>query len=508
MSFARFLERWADQRPDAIALHCRGVDVSYSTLWARIDAVTPALAREFGVRPGDRVAYLGYNDPELIVLLFALARLGAMLVPLNFRLAGPELAEIAAHAEVSVLLADRDFAAPVAAIRTGLPSLRVAGFANGPSNRPLDRDETGWADWAALTPRGASPVAEMGTDACPMMIVYTSGTTGKPKGAVHTQEGMLWNIVCATHGQDFTADDHVLMSLPMFHVGGLCIQTLPALHAGARVTMHPRFDPGAWLRDVAALRPNVSLLVPATVRAVIEHPDWPAARLGSLRLLNMGSSVVPQHFIQAFLDRQVPVGQVYGATETGPVSIVLRTEDSTRSVGSTGKPALHCDVRLVDQAGEDVPRGSVGEIWLRGKNMMAGYWKDAENPAFREGWFHSGDLARVDERGFYWVVGRSKEMIISGGENIYPAEIENILAASPAILDCAVVGRADAKWGEVAVAIVVRAPSSLLEAGDVLALLEGRIARYKHPREIRFVASLPKTALGKVQKADLMKLID
>jgi fatty-acyl-CoA synthase len=247
--------------------------------------------------------------------------------------------------------------------------------------------------------------------------------------------------------------------------------------------------------------------VPATVRAVIEHPDWPTAQLGSLRLLNMGSSVVPQHFIRAFLERGVPVVQVYGATETGPVSIVLRTEDATRAIGSTGKAALHCDVRLVDQAGADVAAGSVGEIWLRAKNMMIGYWKDPHNPAFQDGWFHTGDLARMDEQGFYWVVGRSKEMIISGGENIYPAEIENILAASPAILECAVVGRPDAKWGEVAVAVVVRASSgAALEVGDVLALLEGKIARYKHPREIRFVESLPKTALGKVQKSDLIKL--
>ncbi len=514
MSFARFIERWASLRPEHPALRFQGRSLSYAALWQRIDAATPALARELGVRRGDRVAYLGYNDPELVVLLFALARLGAMLVPLNFRLAGPELAGIVDHADADVLIADPDFAASVAAIRAARPAVRLV-------STHAARDGTAWPErldtplgpplspplWSAITRSGAPAVDEGGNDALPMMIVYTSGTTGKAKGAVHTQEGMLWNIVCATHAQDLNVHDRVLMGLPMFHVGGLCIQTLPALHAGATVSIEARFDPGAWLRDVAAEQATVSLLVPATVRAILEHPQWPAADLSSLRLLNMGSSVVPSQYIEAFIARGVTVVQVYGATETGPVSIALRPEDASRKIGSAGKPALHCDVRLVDNQGRDVPRGEVGELWLRAKNMMQGYWKDPHNPAFQDHWFHSGDLARIDEDGFYWVVGRSKDMIISGGENIYPAEIENVLAACPDVLECAVLGQPDPKWGEVAVAVIVRVPNSTLTREQVLTLFEGRIARFKHPRHIHFVEALPKTALGKIQKSGLLQAL-
>lgn len=499
MSFARFIERWASLRPEHPALRFHGQTLTYAAFWQRIDAATPALARALGVRRGDRVAYLGYNDPELLVLLFALARLGAMLVPLNFRLAGPELAGIVDHADADVLIADPDFAPSVATIRAARPGVRVVA-----SRKVTNPTADYGANWLTLTQPGAKPVEEHGNDALPLLIVYTSGTTGKAKGAVHTQEAMLWNIVCATHAQDIGVHDRILMGLPMFHVGGLCIQTLPALHAGATVTIQARFDPGAWLHDVAAERTTVSLLVPATVRAMLEHPDWPGADLRTLRLLNMGSSVVPSQYINAFLDRGVTVVQVYGATETGPVSIALRPEDSRRKVGSAGKAALHCDVRLLDSEGQDVRRGEVGEICLRAKNMMQGYWKDPDNPAFRDNWFHSGDLARVDDDGFYWVVGRSKDMIISGGENIYPAEIENVLAECAEIAECAVLGRPDPKWGEVAVAVIVRTPGSTLTREQVLTLFEGRIARFKHPRDIHFVAALPKTALGKIQKSGLL----
>ena len=292
--------------------------------------------------------------------------------------------------------------------------------------------------------------------------------------------------------------------LPLFHVGGLCIQTLPALHAGATVTLHARFDPGAWLRDVQARRPSMSLLVPATLKAVLEHPEFMRTDLGSLKLLNAGSSVIPQSMIAAIHARGVPLCQVYGATETGPVSIYLRREDAFAKAGSAGKAALHVEVRLVDSAGSVVAAGEVGEILVRGKNVMREYWNDPVNPAFRDGWFHSGDLAFQDEDGFYNVVGRSKDMIISGGENIYPAELENVLADAPQVLEAAVIGRPDVRWGEVAVAVIVARPGSALDEAAVLRMFEGRLARFKHPRQVVFVDALPKTALGKVQK-DMLK---
>jgi fatty-acyl-CoA synthase len=274
---------------------------------------------------------------------------------------------------------------------------------------------------------------------------------------------------------------------------------LPALLAGARVTLHARFEPGAWLRDVAALRPTLSLLVPATMAAVIGHPDWASTDLSSLRMLNTGSMIVPASLIEAFHARGIPVGQIYGSTETAPIATVLLREDAERKLGSAGKPAMHCEVKLVD-----------GEIWVRGPNVMRGYWNDAAATAAAltaDGWFRTCDLARVDDEGFYWIMGRSKELIISGGENVYPAELENVLADCPQIAESAVLGIEDAKWGEAACAVVVRKAGAKLDEAAVLALFAGRLARFKHPRRVVFVDQLPKNALGKVQKSELRKLL-
>ncbi len=337
-----------------------------------------------------------------------------------------------------------------------------------------------------------------------MLLVYTSGTTGQPKGALHTQAGLLANCATSVEAHQFTRNDHVLTALPLFHVGGLCIQTLPALYAGAQVTLHARFDAGAWLADVQSLRPTTSLMVPATLRGVIEHADFAQADLSSLRQISAGSSSIPVALIDAFHQRGIPVCQVYGATETGPVSICLARADAMAHVGSAGRAAPSVEVRLLDELGAQVKPSGIGEICLRAPNLMREYWRDPENPAFQDGWFHTGDLAYCDADGFYRVVGRSKDMIISGGENIYPAEIENILTECFWVAEAAVVGLPDNQWGEVAVAVIVKKPDSLWDASDVMALFDGRLARYKQPRHVVFCDSLPKTVLGKVQKPQLI----
>lgn len=482
---ASFIQRHAQLFPDRLALHHEGRDISYAQLWERTEAAT-AVLHAAGVRPGDRVAWLGLNHPDVLVLLFALARLGAILLPLNYRLAAPEHLAILAHAGVSLLVADPAHESAAAALATpsGCVFLRAGELAGPVSVRQR------------LEPEGGS--------ASPVLLVYTSGTSGQPKGVLHSQSGLVWNCVISTHAHELTPDDHVLSALPMFHVGSLCIQTLPALHAGASVTLHSRFDAGAWLDDVAVRQPSLSLLVPATLRAVIEHPGFATSDLSSLRMLSTGSSTIPASMIAAFHARGVPVGQVYGATETGPVSIYLRRDEAMAHAGSAGRAGLHIEIRLMDEQGRPVAAGQVGEVWVRGPNLLCGYWKDPGNPAFADGWFHTGDLARCDGAGFYEIVGRSKDMIISGGENVYPAEIENLLADCPLVHEAAVVGEPDARWGEVVVAVVVRKPGAELDAAQLLKLFDGRLARFKHPKRIVFCDALPKTALGKVQKAGLL----
>ena len=511
MSLSRIIERHAQFQPERTALRFEGRSMTYSALWQRIEQASAGLAQRAGVARGDHVAYLGYNHPEMLVLFLALARLGAVFVPLNFRLAVPELRAILAHSAAGRLVAGAGFADTVHALLASgsqYPVLFMDAASADPGNVGAgDAD----ASWEAVTAAGAEPVASVGGGADPVMIVYTSGTTGLPKGAIHTHEAVIWNAINAIDYQGFTRDDHVLSALPMFHVGGLCIQTMPALHAGAAVTIHARFDPAAWLREVGQSRPSVSLLVPATLKAVIEHPEWMSTDIGSLRMLNTGSSTVPESLMKAFIDRGVAVTQVYGSTETGPVSIYLKPEDALRKLGSTGKVGLHVDVRLVDALGNEVAGGEVGEILVRSPALMQGYWADPDNPSFRDGWFHSGDLARVDDEGYYHVVGRSKDMIISGGENIYPAELENILAACAVIAEATVVGMPDPRWGEVAVAVVVPCAAApglpALDEAMVLALFRDRIARYKHPRRVVLVDQLPRNALGKVQKDEVRRLL-
>jgi len=267
------------------------------------------------------------------------------------------------------------------------------------------------------------------------------------------------------------------------------------------VNLHRRFEPGAWLHDAAAWRPTTSLLVPAVMQAILVHPDWPDADLCSVRFLNSGSSIVPVALIEAFHARGVPVAQVYGSTETGPFSIALRPEEAFGHVGSVGRPAPGVQLRLADGQGNALPSGEVGEIQLQAPNLMRGYHRLPPGSGFVDGWFATGDLARADAEGWITVVGRSKDMIISGGENIYPAEIENLAAAWPGVAEAAVVGLSDERWGEVPVLVLVGKPAASVDVAALAAHLQQRLARFKQPRRIVLAQSLPRTALGKVQKA-------
>jgi fatty-acyl-CoA synthase len=301
---------------------------------------------------------------------------------------------------------------------------------------------------------------------------------------------------------DLTSADRVLTTLPMFHVGGLNIQTTPALHAGASVTLHPRFDPQAALDALERDKITLAVLVPAQLSALMELPGWKSADLSSLRMITTGSTIVSEGFVRKVSARGVPVIQVYGATETCPIAAYVRAADALRKAGSAGVAALHCDLKIVDEHGAEAAAGRDGEILVRGPSVASGYWrapKETER-AFREGWYHSGDVGHLDEEGHLYVVARLKDMIVSGGENIYPAEVEAVLLECAAVEEACAVGRPDLRWGEVVVAAVVLKPGSRMTEAEALALFHGRIARYKHPREVRFLEQLPRSPLGKVQR--------
>lgn len=470
----------ARARPDAQALRFGGVAASYAALHQR-SLQWATWLRAQGVRRGDRVAWLGLNHPDVLALLFAAARVGAVLAPLNFRLAPPEWDAVLADCTPCCVIHDAAWAHAARELAQR-HSLSAHGV-DAPDGTPAQQMEA---------PTAAARL--------PVLLVYTSGTTGAPRGAVHTQGNLLANMAIASLVQGMTPADTVATALPLFHVGGLCIQTLPALYAGACVVLHARFDPAALLQCIATDKPTLTLVVPAVMKALTEHPAWSDTDLSSLRAAWAGSSTLPQALVAAFHARGVPVCNVYGATETGPFSIALDERHALTHAGSCGWPAPGVQARLAHV------KNGVGEVLVRAPNVVRRYWPDV--PAVdAAGWFHSGDLAQVAPDGSWRIVGRAKDMIISGGENIYPAEIENALAAHPDVAECAVVGMTDARWGEAVVAAVVPRDGYEVDAQALHGWLGQRVARYKLPRRYVALAALPRTALGKVQKSLLQPLL-
>ncbi len=471
-------------------------DFDFAKFWRRIERVTGHLQVTHGLKTGQRVAWLGLNHELQLVTLVACARLGLIFMPLNFRLAVAELKMVLQDAKPSILIHDELHANAVVSLAIDVPqSCHLESLIATASAKNL-----------------ALPAVD---DCADVLLVYTSGTTGLPKGVVHTQAGLLANAQASDEAHAFKPIDIVLSTLPMFHVGGLCIQTLPALLAGVSVHLQPRFDASAWLKSVSqgelVQRPTLSLLVPATMRAVLDHAEWPSVDLQSLRGIMAGSSTLPEAYLEKFHQRGVPVGQIYGTTETGPVSVILKFQDAVQRIGFAGWPHANLELQIRDSEEQVVKSGVTGEVCVRGSNVMRGYWLAASQAAgegLKDGWFQTGDMGCLDANGCLQIVGRNKDMIISGGENIYPAEIENALATFPGLLECAVVGLPDERWGEVPVLTLVRAltaEGSQLSETAVKAHLEAKIARFKLPRRVVFREELPKSALGKVQKPILQQ---
>ncbi|QPF93809.1 class I adenylate-forming enzyme family protein [Bradyrhizobium commune] len=498
MDLCSLIDRNAAFAPDKTAIAFEGERLSYAAFAARIERTATALKTELGVGRGDRVAILSLNRPDYLVLLYACARLGALLVPLNWRLAIAEQLFILADAGAKVLVLEQAFEGVLAELA---PATAVVG---------LDFTPPHGATFEALLAHGEGSGRNPHTDlSCPLLIVYTSGTTGRPKGAVLRQEALFWNGVMSQHMHNMTSDDHVLTVLPFFHVGGLNIQTTPALQLGATITIHARFTPDTALAAIAQERPTLTVMVPAIIQAVSDHPAWAAADLSSLKAVTTGSTIVPPHLIDRFVARGIPVLQVYGSTETCPIAVYTRLGGNLSRVGSTGLAGLCCEAKVIDQAGREVPAGTPGEIAVCGPNVFFEYWGngDATRDALQDGWYRTGDIGLCDADGYFWVRDRKKNMIISGGENVYPAEVERVLLEHPDVSECAVVSRPDPRWDEVPIAYVIRRSGCRLEADELRVHLQAQLARYKIPRDIVFVTDLPRTALGKVQHF-LLKQLD
>jgi fatty-acyl-CoA synthase len=458
--------------PHRVALRDDDRSLTYAELAAVVERLAGGLAR-LGVGPGDRVAYLGPNAVATFEALFATGRLGAVFVPVNTRLATPELGRLLADCQPTVL------------VYADAPPPHFAGTT-------LSVEEFG-----ALT---GEPVAPAEVDlGQPAVILYTSGTTGQPKGAVLTHGNLTFNTVNQLAHVDVLSTDVVLCTAPLFHAAGLGQVSLPTLFKGGTVVVAPRFDPGWVLHTVAKQQIRAFAAVPTMLQALCEHPDWPTADLTPLRYVVYGGSPVVEWVARAWQARGVPILQGYGMTEASPGVLMATVDGAADRPTSPGVPHFFTDVRL----------GDAGELLVRGPNVSPGYWqRPAETAdAFHDGWFSSGDIARAGDDGWIDIVDRVKDMYISGGENVYPAEVEAALAELPGVAGCAVVGVPDPRWGETGFALVVPRPDAAIDEATVLAHLATRIARYKLPGHVRFVTDLPRTASGKVRKAELRALL-
>jgi fatty-acyl-CoA synthase len=469
-----------------------GSSMDYGTLHTRTTRLAHAL-RARGVRRGDRIAYLGPNHPSYLEALFAAGILGAVFVPLNTRLVGPEIAHQLADSGAKILVYGPTHAGLVA----GLPgSTDVRTYLEvGPEYEEL------------LAAASDEPIDEPVTADDTCIIMYTSGTTGRPKGAMLTHGNLAWNAINVLVDTDLIADERALVSAPLFHTAGLNMLTLPVLLKGGTCVLVEAFDPAATFDLIEQHRITFMFGVPTMFDQLARHPRWADADLSSLRILTCGGSPVPSPLIAAYQERGLTFLQGYGMTEAAPGTLFLDAEHAVSKAGSAGVPHFFSDVRVVrpDLTPADV--GETGEVVVRGPHVMPGYWGLPEETAavFADGWFRSGDAARTDEDGYVYIVDRMKDMIISGGENIYPAEIEDLLLAHPDIVECAVIGVADDKWGEVPRAVVVPREGASLDPDEVLASLAGRLAKYKIPKSMVVADELPRTASGKLLKSRVRK---
>jgi fatty-acyl-CoA synthase len=482
--------------------------------YAELDARAVRLARVWkglGIAKGDRVALLADSRVEYIDAFFAAAKAGVILVPLGTRLTPRELAGILEDARPKALLYGAEHAETARSLEKGLQGQGHSSLVPGVPAVPgvpfwvsLDDPLPGHLRLAGLAP--ADPWKPERCDPDDLWcLLYTSGTTGRPKGVMLPHRMILWNGYNTAASWQLRPDDVSPVFTPLYHAGGLSVFLVPLFTIGGTIVLHRGFDAAEVWRVIERERCTIVLGVPTIYKLLMDDPGFATADLSSVREFVSGGAPLPIYLIEAYQQRGVPLRQGYGLTEVGVNCFAMTIEDAAVKLGSIGKPLMLTEARLAGEDGDPVPEGEVGELWLRGPHVCRGYWNNPEATAAAldpDGWFHTGDLARRDAEGFFYIAGRKKDMIISGGVNVYPAEIEGELLLHPQARDAAVVGVPHPTWGEVGVAFVVPGDPPPT-AGDLAAFLEGRLARYKVPRDFVFLDALPRTPYGKVVKGEL-----
>lgn len=522
-----WLKQWALFTPNANAF-CdaeSSAGYTYSKLFQLSLLLADHLKKIFKIESGSRVAVLSTNELEFVPLFFAVQRLGAILVPINFRLSARELAHILSDCSPELIIVQNQFSTRLAEalrqcssdgtddsarsqtsdlepnlnIRCGhLEPARVWNMDGlGSLNAFLESAPTGTNVPEAFAFQG-------GIDS-PCMLLYTSGTTGAPKGAMITNKMLHWNSLNTQLRLDISQRDVTVAFAPFFHTGGWNVLLTPYIHRGASTLFLRKFDPKKILEIIETKRVTMFFGVPTMLDMISQCPEFSQANLSSVRFAIVGGEPMPLELIKVWENKGVPIRQGFGLTEFGPNVFSLNEEDSLRKIGSIGFPNFYVQAKVVDDLGNSVAPGSIGELVLKGPTCTPGYWKNehATRESIRDGWFFTGDLVRQDKEGYYYVAGRKKDMFISGGENVYPVEVESFLTTHPAVHEAAVIGIPDTRWGEVGKAYLVLREGHTLKPNDILNYCSESLAKFKIPKQIEFLSALPKSDSGKILKREL-----
>ncbi len=475
---------------------------SYAQMNDRVGRVAAHLT-SLGVKPGDRVGFLNMNSTDVLEIILGCWRMGAASLALNWRLTAPELEFIIKDSTPDIIFLDHGFAELAAELQktTDVKHWIVTDGLGGPS--PY---ETALAEATPLlTKTLQQPLEEMA------ILMYSSGTTGRPKGVIITHEMLFFAATNAASLGSIDRSSVNLATMPLFHIGGIQVFACPVLYAGGCSVVQRAFEPGETLDafNSADLGITHFIGVPAIFNALKMHPKNPETDLSRLKTVLAGAEAVPNALVNWWYERGIVIQEGYGMTETTASSCIIPPEDVPEMVGSCGKPLMHCEMKIAREDGTEADPGELGEIWMRGPVITPGYWNrpEANEECFVDGWFRSGDVGRQDEKGFFYIEDRVKDMYISGGENVYPAEIENVLYELEQIAEVAVIGVEDSKWGEVGCAVVALKDGHALTMAEIASHVDGRLARFKQPVHMTVVDALPRNATGKVLKFELRKSV-
>jgi len=479
----QYLEKNALKSPNNIAINYQENQITYSAFLKNIDLFVNYFSYTLKIKKGERIAILVYNRTEFLLLFYACAKLGIILVPINWRLTSYEIIHILKDVDAKYLFSDSDFTKTCKIIKNKMTKFNI-----------IDLDSIKFTEVKKYRKQCIKNYS------LPLLIVYTSGTTGKPKGATLSQKAIYYNILNSINMHRFNKKDHILTVIPLFHVGGLNIQTIPALHKGAKVTLHKKFEINETFKELKKSLITHTVFVPTILEVLIKSREWDTNIFSSLKAITTGSTIVSSDLIEAYEEKKIPIIQVYGSTETAPIAICQKITNERSPFGNVGKVAKYNKAKIFDKNFKATPVDVIGEIGIKGLNLFSYYWKDKYKSkyAFIDGWFMTGDYGKKDKNNLFYIVGRKENIIISGGENIYPAEVEKILNKENNVIESAVFGIPDKKWQEIPIAFIRTDNKIKFSLSKCTSNLEKKIASYKIPKKILLIEKLPKNALGKI----------